>query len=133
MTLFSFLYPGGIVNCPRNYILGVALPPVVFNVDIVAGVLVFNQPLALNAWSLTFNPNFLDASSNVYSSDFIFDAPNCHFYHNGVETFNQLNLFIGYAPGERELRVCIATEFGFEPANYFDFPIPDVPWPPRDL
>lgn len=133
MGTVTFLFPGGSKNWPRNYVIGFALPPVVSLVQVVGTTLTFQQPAFLHKWVLEIRPEVFARSSNIYSTDFVFDESNCFFYVNNVPTLNALNLFVGYAPGERELRLCLATEFGFEPANYYDWGVPSGPWPPHDL
>jgi len=127
----SFLYPGGVKNWPRNYVVGFALPPVVENVIMTSGSLQFEQFVVGNHWTIPYLGDFFPPNSNVYSTDGWFDPAGCEFTHLGVPTLNQLNMFIGYPPGQTELFICIATEFGFEPANYRLLGENDHPWPPR--
>jgi hypothetical protein len=125
----EFLYPGGKPNFPRNYINGINVGSVVYGVAFSFNALVFFVA-PFYSWSLGIRPNVFAPSSNVYSLDYVFDLDQCHFYINGVETFNQLNMYIGYVPGYRKTLIIIAGEFGLTLTNTAFWDMPIGPWPP---
>lgn len=128
----TFTLISGNPNFPRNYVVGINVGAVVHSVQFVTNVLTFVVD-PFYVWDLTVRPEVFSPSSNVYSLDHVFDLDNCNFYVNGVPTPNILTMRLGYVTDERELKILIASEFGFDPDNTAYWQVPNVPWPPHDF
>jgi len=126
----TLLYPEGIQNFPRTYIVGFVLPLTIINTTLAGGVLSFDTNTLQHHWDLPLTAEFAPASSNFYSLDYVFDLATCFHYFLGTPSPSTLNIGLRRLINEGEMRIQVALEFTPDPAQIADLPQISPYWRP---
>lgn len=132
MGNIEFLYFAGNPNFTRAYIRGSATPPGIVLTSIFDGLWKFRSADHNNEWELKIRDEVYEASSNVYSLDYVFDLDNCWHYVAGNPSFQQLYISLGYPPDAFDLFILIGAPFGADLNEAAEWPFLTHYWLPRD-
>jgi hypothetical protein len=118
----TFFYPPIIMNFPRTYCYGFALPVGCAGSALTGGNLVTTYTPINQFLQLKLNPAFLAATSNKYSLDYVFDLAECYSYIDGVLSPGTIAVEFGtYAP-ERVYRFRLGVGLAVDPLQNVDLP-----------
>lgn len=124
----TFIYPNPMINTPRSYVKGFALPVGSGGSALVGSDLVTTYVPGNQFVQLRIQARFLAATSNTYSLDYIFDLPNCWSWIGGVLSAAAITMSFGCFTPDLAFRVRFAPFLPVDASQSVDLPAIPSSW-----